>query len=129
MESFEYAIKKDVRNNPIVREVDQAREREQWKWFAVAACVVSALLFLAWQHWAIQQHGYDFEELQKELSREQHEGQLLLLKMEKLRTPQRIEDLARTKLGMIPLELGDWLVIERAKETDPPASSVVAERR
>ena len=27
MESFEYAIKKDVRNNPIVREIDQARQR------------------------------------------------------------------------------------------------------
>ena len=25
MEAFEYAIKKDIRNNPIVREVDQAR--------------------------------------------------------------------------------------------------------
>ena len=25
---FEYAIKKDVRNNPIVREVDQARQRQ-----------------------------------------------------------------------------------------------------
>ena len=25
---FEYAIKKDVRNNPIVREVDEARQRQ-----------------------------------------------------------------------------------------------------
>ena len=31
MESFEYAIKKDVRNNPIVREVDEARQRQLWK--------------------------------------------------------------------------------------------------
>ena len=30
-ESFEYAIRKDVRNNPIVREVDEARQRELWK--------------------------------------------------------------------------------------------------
>ena len=30
MEAFEYAIKKDVRNNPIVREVDEARQRELW---------------------------------------------------------------------------------------------------
>ena len=28
MEAFEYQIKKDIRNNPIVREVDQARVRE-----------------------------------------------------------------------------------------------------
>jgi hypothetical protein len=31
MEPFEYAIKKDVRNNPIVREVDETRQRELWK--------------------------------------------------------------------------------------------------
>ena len=30
-EAFEYAIKKDVRNNPIVREVDERRLREQWR--------------------------------------------------------------------------------------------------
>ena len=31
MEAFEYAIKKDIRNNPIVREVDEARQRELWR--------------------------------------------------------------------------------------------------
>ena len=30
-ETFEYAIKKDVRNNPIVREVDRDRHREMWR--------------------------------------------------------------------------------------------------
>ena len=37
MESFEYAIKKDVRNNPIIREVDEERQREMWKLAAVAS--------------------------------------------------------------------------------------------
>jgi hypothetical protein len=31
MEPFEYAIRKDVRNNPIVREVDEEKQRELWK--------------------------------------------------------------------------------------------------
>ena len=44
MESFEYAIKKDVRNNPIVREVDEAREREQWKWIGIGGLLVLLLL-------------------------------------------------------------------------------------
>ena len=35
-EPFEYAIRKDVRNNPIVREVDEARQRELWKTIAPA---------------------------------------------------------------------------------------------
>jgi cell division protein FtsL len=129
MESFEYAIKKDVRNNPIVREVDQAREREQWKWIGIAACLVAVLLFAAWQRWEVRQHGYDIADLQRELSREQHEGQKLLLKMEELRSPKRIDDLARRQLGMIQPELGDSIVIERVQPADPPASSVIAERR
>src|SRR5262245_23727363 len=129
MESFEYAIKKDVRNNPIVREVDEAREREQWKWIAIAVGFVSVLLFSAWQHWAIRQHGYDIDELRKELSREQHESQKLLLRMEELRSPGRIDEWARKRLGMTHPERDDWMVIERVQPADPPASSVIAERR
>ena len=56
---FEYAIKKDVRNNPIVREVDEARQRQL---LAVArrsaASWSSVLLFSAWQHFELLQHGY-----------------------------------------------------------------------
>ena len=56
---FEYAIKKDVRNNPIVREVDDARQRA-----AVALARRSAgswslvILFSAWQHFELLRHGY-----------------------------------------------------------------------
>ena len=48
-EPFEYAIRKDVRNNPIVREVDDARQRRLWKAVAVGGAFVVLLLFWAWQ--------------------------------------------------------------------------------
>ncbi len=51
-ENFEYAIKKDVRNNAIVREVDESRQREMWKSAGVGAFLVGVLLFSAWQHFA-----------------------------------------------------------------------------
>ena len=57
-EPFEYAIKKDVRNNPIVREMDETRQRELWKSVGVAGFVVLALLFSAWQHFELLRHGY-----------------------------------------------------------------------
>ncbi len=57
MEPFEYAIKKDVRNNPIVREVDEARQRELWKSVGVAAFLVLVLLISAWQHFELLRHG------------------------------------------------------------------------
>ena len=65
-ESFEYAIRKDVRNNPIVREVDDARQRELWKTVAVAGLFVVILLFWAWQHFELLRHGYRLEEMQSE---------------------------------------------------------------
>ena len=46
-EPFEYAIKKDVRNNPIVREVDETRQRELWKSVAVAGFLVVGLALSA----------------------------------------------------------------------------------
>ena len=40
-EAFEYAIKKDVRNNPIVRQVDEARQRELWTSVGLAVLLVA----------------------------------------------------------------------------------------
>ena len=54
-EAFEYAIKKDVRNNPIVREVDRDRHREMWRSLGVGAFLVGVLLFSAWQHFELLQ--------------------------------------------------------------------------
>ena len=45
MEAFEYAIKKDVRNNPIVREVDEERQRDLWKSVGVAGILAPAGTF------------------------------------------------------------------------------------
>jgi hypothetical protein len=42
-ETFEYAIKKDVRNNPIVREVDRDRHREMWRSLGVGVFLVVVL--------------------------------------------------------------------------------------
>ena len=44
-DTFEYAIKKDVRNNPIVREVDRHRQREMWRSVGVGGLLVLVLLF------------------------------------------------------------------------------------
>ena len=44
---FEYAIKKDIRNNPIVREVDEARQRQLWRSVGIGLFLVVVLLFSA----------------------------------------------------------------------------------
>ena len=70
MEAFEYAIKKDVRNNPIVREVDEARQRELWKSVGRRRLSrASSCSFSAWQHFELLRHGYQVEELQRRARR------------------------------------------------------------
>ena len=85
MESFEYAIKKDVRNNPIVREVDEARQRELWKSVGIAGFLVVVLLFSAWQHFELLRHGYQIEQMQRQRAAEEEIDRQLRLEIETLR--------------------------------------------
>jgi cell division protein FtsL len=127
-ESFEYAIKKDVRNNPIVREVDAARQRELWKSVAIATFLVLAFLFSAWQHFELLRHGYQVEELQRQRAAEEETGRRLRLEIETLKSPKRIERLATERLHLVVPSKDEAIVIERVLPADPPAKSVVARR-
>jgi cell division protein FtsL len=127
-ESFEYAVKKDVRNNPIVREVDEARQRELWKSVGIGGLLVLVLLFSAWQHFELLRHGYRVEELQRERAAEEDAARHLRLEIESLRLPQRIEALATEKLHLVAPTRDEAIVIERVLPADPPAPSVVARR-
>ena len=126
-ESFEYAIKKDVRNNPIVREVDEARQRELWKSVSVAGFLVLVLLFSAWQHFELLRHGYELEELQRQKAAEEETSRQLRLEIETLKSPKRIEALA-TQLHLVTPSRDEAIVIERVTSSEPPAKSVVARR-
>ena len=128
MEPFEYAIKKDVRNNPIVREVDRARQRELWESVCVAGVVVMVLLFSAWQHFELLQHGYKIEQMQRERTAEEDAGRQLRLEFETLRAPERIESLAMRRLRLVAPSHEDAVMIERVLPAEPPAKSVVARR-
>jgi cell division protein FtsL len=127
-EPFEYAIKKDVRNNPIVREVDEARQRDMWKSVGVAGFLVLVLLFSAWQHFELLRHGYQIEELQRERAAEEETGRQLRLEIETLKSPKRIESLATGQLHLVAPSLEEAIVLERVVPADPPAKSVVARR-
>ena len=125
---FEYAIKKDVRNNPIVREVDRTRQRELWRSVGVGGILVSVLLFSAWQHFELLRHGYRLEQMQKERMAEEEINRHLKLEIETLRSPARIERLATERLHMIAPGPADASVIERVRASAPPPKSIVARR-
>ena len=124
---FEYAIKKDVRNNPIVREIDEARQRQIRRSIAIGAVLVAVMLFSAWQNAALVQHGYKLQRLQKQMEAEKVINRRLRLQIEVLRSPERIEGLAR-KLKLVPPSADEAIVIERVTPATPPDKSVVASR-
>jgi cell division protein FtsL len=127
-EAFEYAIKKDVRTTPSVREVDEARQRELWKAVSVAGFLVAALLFSAWQHFELLRHGYQIEEMQRQKAAEEETGRRLRLEIETLRSPKRIEKLALGTLHLVAPSYDEAIVIERVHPAEPPAKSIVARR-
>jgi len=128
MEPFEYAIKKDVRNNPIVREIDETRQRELWKSVGLAGFLVMVLLFSAWQHFELLRHGYEIEELNRERAAEEEVGHQLRLEIDTLRSPRRIEMLATERLHLAAPSAGEIVVLERVQPADQPATSVIARR-
>jgi cell division protein FtsL len=128
MEPFEYAIRKDVRNNPIVREVDEEKQRELWKSVGIAGFLVVVLLFSAWQHFELLRHGYEVEELQRQRASEEETTRRLRLEIETLKSPKRIETLATRQLHLVAPSRDEAIVIERVVPADPPAASVVARR-
>jgi hypothetical protein len=127
-ESFEWAIKKDVRNNPIVREVDLERHRDMWRSVGVSVFLVVVLLFAAWQQFELKRYGYRMEETQKLLEEEAIAGRRLRLELEMLHSPAFVEWEATRKLHMVEPGPGESTVIERVVETPAPPESVVAQR-
>ncbi len=125
---FEYAIKKDVRNNPIVREVDETRQRELWRSVGVGVLLVGVLLFSAWQHFELLRHGYQIERMQQERAAEEEVNRHLRLEIESLRSPSRIERIAKEKLNLVEPAADDAIVIERVAPTAPPDKAIVASR-
>jgi cell division protein FtsL len=128
IESFEYAIRKDVRNNPIVREVDERRQRELWQSIAIGCVFVFVLLFSAWQHFELLRHAYRLDQMQRDRAVEEEINRHLRLEIETLRAPQRIEKLAIERMGMVRPGPDEAIVLERATPAESPTSSVVASR-
>lgn len=127
-QDFERVIKKDIRNNPIIREVDQTRQRELRRSAVIGVFLVAVLLFSAWQHFELRQHGYRIEEMQQERDRELEINRHLRLEVETLQSPKRIERIATEQLNLVAPSSDEAIVIERVIPVTQPDPSIVATR-
>lgn len=118
-----YAIKNDIRNNPVFRETDARQKREFLRrvaWFVLA---VLALIFTVHQENALRLAGYEIGKLTNALDAERAMNRQLRLNLETAESPRRIEDAAR-KMGFRPPRVDETLVLERVAETNPPGAVV-----
>lgn len=93
------------------------------------AMLVAIVLVVVWQHIRLRDYGYENAALAQELAAEQAANRQLLLQIETLQSPGRIEDLAVRKLHMIAPSGDDAVVIERVTRPAAPPKTAVAARR
>ena len=124
----EYAIKKDVRNNPVVRGVDVHQRRQFLRGLCVGALVVGMLLFSGWQHYLLIDHSYKVQQMLGERAVEEGRNRRLRLEVETLRAPAVLEVRAMKELGMVYPAADQALVIERVRSAAAP-KAIVAHAR
>jgi hypothetical protein len=120
----EYAIKKDIRNNPVVREVDAQHKRQLMRTIGIAFVVVAMLLFWVWQRFGIVENGYDKSVLQAQLALESARNRQLRLEVDMLLAPQVIETQATRDLHMVAPTPATTLVVERPVPGTPRAGAI-----
>ena len=113
-EDFSDLVSPGIRNAPIVRELDTDRRRELTGSLILAVPLVAVLLFSVWQHFELLQHGYRYEQMRQEYTRQQELNRHLRLEIETLRTPARIERVAIGQLRMVVPAREEELLVERA---------------
>lgn len=123
-----YAIKKDIRNNPVVREHDLQQRREYRRVVALASLCVGMLLFSAWQHFQTRDAGMRIERLKIDRAREEVLNRKLRLALETLRAPTVVEARATKELGLQAPRLAETLIIERARAASPSGAMVARAR-
>lgn len=101
MSRYRFFITKRVANDHLVREVDRRRHRALWLQAMTGLVLAAALLGYGWQHFEMIRMGYRLEELRLEKESLMKLNRLLALEREHLVSPDRVEAIARTRLGMV----------------------------
>ena len=96
----EYYTIKRIDNSRLVRSTEPARLREFWRRVAAGAGMAGCLLFYAWQHFECIQLRYQLEQLESRRAQAAEFNQQLHLEVATLRSPARVDGIAREQLGL-----------------------------
>jgi cell division protein FtsL len=100
----EFVTVKQIDNSRLIRAVPPGRTRDCLRRAAWGAVLAIFCLFYAWQHFQCIQTRSDLEGLQNLRAQAEERNQELRIEMSQLRSPMRIDAIARQQLGLtIPL--------------------------
>src|SRR5215470_9757262 len=99
--SIEVHIEKRIINNHVIREADVKSHRDYIVITVLASMFLFGLFAYGWQHYQWIQYGYRIEEAQKKKEQLSETGRQLRLERATLRSPKRIDAIARRELGMV----------------------------
>ena len=121
----EFAVRKGIRNNPLLREVDSRHRGELHRYMVLVALGVGLLLFSAWQRESVIDRQRQIEELRKSEAEELDLNRQIRLTLETYTAQTRLEERA-LELGLRQPTLSETIVIERT-HASTPAPGVVAQ--
>ena len=98
---LEFHFEKHIDNSRLVREVDVERRRECFSLLGLGVLVFLFVLLFAWQHFQCVRYGYQIEQLKAASATLEEQNHQLRLEQAALADPERIDTLARTRLGMV----------------------------
>jgi len=96
----EYHTLKQIDNSRLVRATSPAGTRELCRRLVVGAAIAACLWFYTWQHFECIQIRYQIEQLESEHTQAVQLNQQLHLEVATLRSPSRVDSIARNELGL-----------------------------
>ena len=117
MSTIEIQFDKKIDNSRVIREMDLRCRTDSICITLLGAVFVFGTLFYAWQQFQWIQYGYEIEAAQRQIDQLAEVDRQLRIERAKRATPQRIERIARTQLGMVSAGAGQYV----AAENRPPS--------
>jgi cell division protein FtsL len=98
----EFYFVKRIDNSRLKREVDPVRRRECVSLLCLSVVVFLFVLVFAWQHFQCVQFGYRIAQVKSQKASLEQWNHQLRLERASLADPERIDYLARKRLGLVP---------------------------
>jgi cell division protein FtsL len=96
----EYHTVKRIDNSRLLRPAPAARLNPLWQRVVAGSAMAGCLFFYAWQHFECIQLRYQIEQLQAQEAQASELNQQLHLDVATLRSPSRVDAIARNQLGL-----------------------------